>query len=193
MILEPDAAAQETTRRWRADETLRYTRRKHLLNDKMTDDATTDDERRGIPAPGRLLALDLGARRVGVAVCDEMHISVRVLPAIRRSSWKKLVAEVARLAGELDAAALVIGLPLRLDGTEGDAALEARRLARNFELTLGLPVYLQDERLTSRAAEEVLRDENLSDAERAARIDSEAAATILRDFISRDGVNGRAS
>jgi putative Holliday junction resolvase len=151
----------------------------------MTDDATTDDERRDIPAPGRLLALDLGARRVGVAVCDEMHISVRVLPAIRRSSWKKLVSAVARLAEELDAAALVVGLPLRLDGTEGDAALETRRLARNFELTLRLPVHLHDERLTSRAAEEVLRDANLSDADRAARIDSEAAATILRDFISQ--------
>jgi putative Holliday junction resolvase len=168
-------------------------RRKHPLRDLTTYDATKDDASRGTLAPGRLLALDLGARRVGVAVCDEMRISVRVLPAIRRSSWKKLVSETARLAEDLGAAGLVVGLPLRLDGTEGDAALEARRLARNFQLTLGLPVYLQDERLTSRAAEEVLRDEKLSDAERAARIDSEAAATILRDFISRAGVNGRAS
>ena len=152
-----------------------------------TDDNTTDETGRGVPARGRLLALDPGARRVGVAVCDEMRISVRVLPAIRRSSWKKLVSEVARLAEGLGAAGLVVGLPLRLDGTEGDAALEARRLARNFALTLRLPVHLQDERLTSRAAEEVLRDAKLSDAERAARIDSEAAAAILRDFISQAG------
>ena len=159
----------------------------------MTDQTTTGSEKRGIPYSGRLLALDLGARRVGVAVCDEMRISVRVLPAIRRSSWKKLVSEVARLAEELGAAALVVGLPLRLDGTEGDAALEGRRLARNFELTLRLPVHLQDERLTSRAAEEVLRDAKLSDADRAARIDSEAAATILRDFISQAGESRRAT
>ncbi|MCA1631298.1 MAG: Holliday junction resolvase RuvX [Acidobacteria bacterium] len=151
----------------------------------MTDHTTTDGRSPGIPFPGRLLALDLGARRVGVAVCDEMRLSVRALPAIRRSSWKKLVSEVARLAEQFGAAGLVVGLPLRLDGTEGDAALETRRLARNFELTLRLPVHMQDERLTSRAAEEVLREAKLSDAERAARIDSEAAATILRDFISR--------
>lgn len=165
---------------------------KHQRRDLTIHDTTEDDARRGAPAPGRLLALDLGARRVGVAVCDEMRLSVRVLPAIRRSSWKKLVSEVARLAEDLDAAGLVLGLPLRLDGTEGDAALEARRLARNFELTLRLPIHLQDERLTTRAADEVLRDAKVSDAERTSRVDSEAAAAILRDFISQAGANGRA-
>lgn len=137
-------------------------------------------------APGRLLALDLGARRVGVAVCDEMRLTVRPLPAIRRASWKKLVAAVAQLVREFDAQELVLGLPLRLDGTEGDAAQEARRLARNFALTLHCPVRLQDERLTTRAAEETLRDERTSDRERVGRIDSEAAAIILRDFLSNE-------
>jgi putative Holliday junction resolvase len=165
---------------------------KHLLHDLTINDTTKGDANRGTPAPGRLLALDLGARRVGVAVCDEMRISVRVLPAIRRSSWKKLVSEVARLAEDLGAAGLVVGLPLRLDGTEGDAALEARRLAHNFELTLRLPIHLQDERLTTRAANEVLRDAKVSDAERALLVDSEAAAAILSDFISRAAVNVRA-
>ena len=150
----------------------------------MSHDMTTHDASRSIPPLGRLLALDLGARRIGVAVCDEMRISVRVLPAIRRSSWKKLVTEVAGLVKDFGAAGLILGLPLRLDGTEGDAAREARKLAHNFELTLRLPVHLQDERLTSRAAEEVLRDEKLSDAKRAALVDSEAAAIMLRDFIS---------
>jgi putative Holliday junction resolvase len=156
-------------------------------------DTTTHDTTQNIPARGRLLALDLGARRVGVAVCDEMHISIRALPAIQRSSWKKLVKEVAGLVKDFDAAGIAVGLPLRLDGTEGDAAREARRLARNFELTLKLPVHLQDERLTSRAAEEVLRDAKVSDAERAARIDSEAAATILRDFILQTEAARRAT
>jgi putative Holliday junction resolvase len=133
---------------------------------------------------GRLLALDLGAKRVGVAVCDEMRLTARPLPAIPRESWKKLVGAVARLVRDFDARGLVLGLPLRLDGTEGDAALETRRLARNFQLTLGLPVHLQDERLTSRAAIETLRDAQRSDAEIAADVDSEAAAIILRDFIS---------
>jgi putative Holliday junction resolvase len=149
-------------------------------NPKELDEAERDAAR------GRLIALDVGARRVGVAVSDEMRLSVRPLPAIRRESWKKLVAAVAQLVSEFDAAGLVLGLPLRLDGSEGDAALEARRLAKNFGLTLKCPVHLQDERLTTRAADEALRDEHVSDEARAGRIDSEAAAIILRDFIASE-------
>ncbi len=154
-----------------------------------TKNPRTTDEPAGVAPRGRLLALDLGARRVGVAVCDEMRLAVRPLPAIQRKSWKKLATSVARLARDFDAVGLVLGLPLRLDGTEGDAAAEVRRLARNFSLTLELPVQLQDERLTTRAAEEGLRDEGATDEERAARLDSEAAAIILRDFISNDAAH----
>lgn len=113
-----------------------------------------------------------------------MRLAVRPLPAIPRTSWKKLIASVAQLVRDFDAAGLVLGLPLRLDGTEGAAAAQARRLARNFALTLRIPIHLQDERLTTRAAEEGLRDEGATDEERAARLDSEAAAVILRDFIA---------
>jgi putative Holliday junction resolvase len=153
---------------------------KHLTTKKLQE----HDGNGQFVASGRLLALDLGARRVGVAVSDEMRLTVRPLPAITRGSWKKLVANVSQIVREFDAKELVLGLPLRLDGTQGDAALEVRRLARNFELTLKCPVRLQDERLTTRAAEETLRDEQVSDEERAGRLDSEAAAIILRDFIS---------
>jgi putative Holliday junction resolvase len=135
--------------------------------------------------PGRLLALDLGARRVGAAVSDEMRITVRTLPALARTNWKKFVRDVAQLCSSFDARGVVVGLPLRLDGSEGEAASEARRLARNLSLTLGLPAYLQDERLTSQAATEKLRAEHDSDGEIGARIDSESAAIILRDFLVR--------
>lgn len=143
----------------------------------------SDTDTRAAREPGRLLALDLGARRVGVAISDERRVSVRALPAIRRASWKKLVGEVARLCSQFDATGVVVGLPLNMDGTEGAAAAEARRLARNFSLTLGLPVHLQDERLTSRAATEKLRAERESDSEIAASVDGESAAIILQDFL----------
>lgn len=134
---------------------------------------------------GRLLALDLGARRVGAAVCDEMRLSVRPLPAIARSSWKKLLREIADLCQSFDAKGVVVGLPLNLDGTEGEAAQDARRIARNLSLSLNLPIHLQDERLTSHAAERTLRSEGATDSEIAARVDSEAAALILSDFLAR--------
>ncbi len=136
------------------------------------------------PPCGRVLALDLGAKRIGVAVSDELCITVRALAPIQRTSWKHLLRAVTDKIVAFDAQALVIGLPLRLDGVEGDAAAEARRLAQNFSRSLSVPVYLQDERLTSRAAEENLRAAGIAVKNLRAHIDSESAAIILRDFIA---------
>ncbi len=133
---------------------------------------------------GRLLALDLGTRRVGVAVCDELRVTIQPLPALARTNWKKLLRQISDLRHSFDAQGVVIGLPLNLDGTEGEAAREARRIARNLALSLAVPVHLQDERLTSRAAEESLREAGVRGRELTARLDSEAAALILRDFIA---------
>lgn len=130
-----------------------------------------------------MLALDLGEKRVGVAISDELRITVRPLPFLRRTNWKQLLGAVADILQSFDAQALVIGLPLNLDGTEGPAAKEARRLARNFALSLKVPVHLQDERLTSREAEETLRVAGHSEAQLPEHVDSAAAAIILRDFI----------
>jgi putative Holliday junction resolvase len=134
---------------------------------------------------GRLLALDLGQKRVGMAVSDELRMTVRPLAALNRTNWKQLLRQVSDALKSFDAQALVIGLPLRMDGTEGEAAQAARHIARKFELSLKVPVYLQDERLTSLEAEETLRAAGFADDLRRERVDSESAAIILRDFIER--------
>lgn len=136
------------------------------------------------PLRGRVLALDLGAKRVGVAVSDELCITVRALEPIQRTSWKQLLRAVTNQIVAFDAQAMVIGLPLRMDGDEGDAAMDARRIAQNFSRSLSIPIYLQDERLTSRAAEEDLRAAGIAVKNLRARIDGESAAIILRDFIA---------
>ncbi|HLL75792.1 MAG TPA: Holliday junction resolvase RuvX [Pyrinomonadaceae bacterium] len=147
---------------------------------------THEQELRSSERPvGRLLALDLGARRVGVAVSDELRLSVRPLPPLARASWKKLLREIAELCQSFDAKGVVVGLPINLDGSEGEAAQEARRIARNLSLSLNLPVHLQDERLTSRSAEQALRSAGASASEVASRIDGEAAALILNDFLAK--------
>ncbi len=138
-----------------------------------------------VPAPGRLLALDLGTRRVGVAVSDELRLTVRPLPALQRSNWKKLLREISELRAQFDAQGVVVGLPLRLDGTEGDAATEARRIARNLKLSLGVHIFLQDERLTSHEAEASLRAERCAESALKERVDSAAAALILRDYLAQ--------
>lgn len=136
---------------------------------------------------GRLLALDLGAKRVGVAVSDELRLTVRPLEALPRTNWKKLLRDVSELCQRFDVRRVVLGLPLRLDGAEGEAATDARRAARNLELSLKLPVSLQDERLTSKEAEAELRGRGFSEREVKARVDSAAAVIILRDYLERSG------
>ena len=135
---------------------------------------------------GRTLALDPGRKRVGLAVSDELGITARPLPPLRRTNWKKLLRDVYQIVRDFDAKRLVIGLPLNLDGTEGEAALEARDFHRKFSLSLEIPVYLQDERLTSREAEERLIDEGHSLDELADLVDSESAVIILRDFLASE-------
>jgi putative transcription antitermination factor YqgF len=137
--------------------------------------------------PGRLLALDLGSKRVGVAVSDELRLTARPLEPLPRTNWKKLLRDVSELCRQFDVRTVVLGLPLRLDGGEGDAADAARRAARNFGLSLKLPVVLQDERLTSKEAEAELRGEGLSEAEIKTRVDSASAVIILRDYLEHSG------
>jgi putative Holliday junction resolvase len=153
---------------------------------------TLDTADEGSPEfAGRLLALDLGARRVGVAVSDELRISINSLAAIERKSWKDLLRRVVAIIETYDAQGLVIGLPLSLDGTEGSAAREVRAVAEKFQKSLGVPVYLHDERLTTVAATERLRTAGRSAREIEQQVDSESATEILRDFIAHNAYINR--
>jgi putative Holliday junction resolvase len=131
-----------------------------------------------------LIALDLGRKRVGVAISDSLSISITRLAPLPRTNWKQLLLDVGDLVRRFDVQTVVIGFPLRLNGSEGDAAEEARLHAMKFARSLNLPVYLQDERLSSVAAAENLRLEGCNHKEISRLVDSEAAAIILRDFLA---------
>lgn len=137
-----------------------------------------------VPPVGRILAIDLGSIHTGVAVCDENRISIRRLKTLIRTNWKKFVHELQDLCRDLDARAVVIGLPLNMNGSHGAAALDARRVARNLELSLRLPIYLQDERLTSQFAADELKNEGSHQSEITEHIHSQSAVLILRDFLN---------
>jgi putative Holliday junction resolvase len=137
-----------------------------------------------VALPGRLLAIDLGTKRIGIAVTDELRITVTPLARLERHSWKDLLRRIVTLVERYDARALIIGLPLNMDGTQGAAAEDARRLAENFRKSLNVPVFLQDERLTSLAAESEMTGRGVAPDETMRRIDSESAAIILRDFLA---------
>ena len=138
-----------------------------------------------VPARGRVLALDIGTKNIGVAVSDEIQFTVRALQTLKRTNWKKLLSQVKDLLKEFDAVGLVLGLPLGFYGTETEMSADVRRLARNFSLSLDLPVILQDERVSSIAAREKLFELGHNLKEIRKRVDSEAAAIILQDFIDR--------
>jgi putative Holliday junction resolvase len=152
----------------------------------------TQPTNQSLTAPGRLIALDLGSKRSGVAISDELRLTVQPLDFIERRSWKELLRRVAAIIEAYDARGLVIGLPLNMDGSEGAAAAEARRLAENFRRSLNVPVFLQDERLTTAAAREAMLSTGIKETEIENRIDSESAALILRDFIATRAEGGPA-
>ena len=134
-------------------------------------------------ANGPVLALDLGEKLVGAAISDERLITTKRLTPLKRSNWKKLLQDVRHLVEHFDARMIVVGLPLRLDGTDGDAAKNARRVAANLAKSIDLPVYLQDERLTSLEAMDNLKAEGVQPDEIPDLVDGEAAVIILRDFL----------
>ncbi len=154
------------------------------MQDKQITNSPNISDISSLPSEGRIVALDIGTKRVGVAVCDERQIAIRPLPVLLRRSWKELLKRIAAFIEEFDAIALVLGLPYNFDGSESEMSAEARRLARNFSLSLRIPVFLQDERLTSKSAQQNLHDRGFTMPEIYKRIDSEAATIILSDFLA---------
>ena len=153
------------------------------MQDKQITNQTNISDILSVPTTGRVIALDIGTKRLGVAICDEFQITVRPLSVIPRKSWKELLKKIISLITEYDAVALVLGLPYKFDGTESAMSKDARRLHRNFSLSLSTPVFLQDERLSSRAAHERLYEKGYNLQEIIKMIDSEAATIILSDFL----------
>jgi putative Holliday junction resolvase len=153
------------------------------VQDKETTNQSKFTDVFPAPSSGRLLALDLGTKRIGVAVTDELQMTTRAVCIIERKSWKKVLKQIVSFLDEFDAVGLVLGLPYNTDGSESEMSLEARRLARNFSLSVNVPVFLHDERLTSYEAKGYLTKLGLSEKEIWDRVDSEAAAIILSDFL----------
>ncbi len=138
----------------------------------------------------KLLGVDFGLKRVGLAVCDGMRILATPLPAIKTSSMRMSIDEVARAAQENGAGGIVVGLPLNLDGSESVQSGRARAFARNLEKVSGLRVELFDERLTTVEADGLLKEAGVKSAQkRAELVDSMSAVVILQSYIDNNKTN----
>ncbi len=136
---------------------------------------------------GVILAFDFGTRRIGVAIGEMMLGSARPLTTIAVEANAARFAAIGKLIDDWRPSRLVVGLPLALDGSEHEMSARCRRFAGQLESRYRLPVELVDERLTSVAAEERLKERGLDWQTRKGTLDAEAAAVILQDYFDRHG------
>ena len=133
--------------------------------------------------PGRILALDVGARKIGLAVSDPLGITAQGLDTLRRSNKRTDLAHLESLIAEFQVAEIVVGYPLRMSGQPGAQAEKVSAFAEELRRRFGLPVHLWDERLTSAQANRVLRQSEISIRRRGLAVDRLAAVLILQNFL----------
>jgi putative Holliday junction resolvase len=131
----------------------------------------------------RLIALDIGDRRIGVAVCDEAGLLARPLTTITRASRREDFERIVRLVAEHQAVRVIAGYPLSLSGEQGAQALRVRRYAAALAAALSVPVELWDERYTTVEATERLRESGRRRPRDRGQLDAAAAAIILQDYL----------
>ena len=135
------------------------------------------------PTSRRILGLDVGAKRIGVAVSDAMGITAQGLETILRQNKRRDLEALGRILTKYDVGEIVVGLPLRLSGAEGTQSEKMRRFADDLHAHSGLTVHLWDERWTSSEANRLLRATNLSIKKRGQAVDRMAAVLILQSWM----------
>ena len=135
----------------------------------------------------RIMAVDYGDARTGVAVSDLLCSIVGFTTVIHSRNPDKTLAELARLAKEREVSQLVVGLPKNMDGTEGSRAQLCREFAQRLEEATGLPVALWDERRTTVEAHNILSQHNYHGKKRKDTVDAVAASLILEGYLAFRG------
>ncbi|MGA2903775.1 MAG: Holliday junction resolvase RuvX [Candidatus Korobacteraceae bacterium] len=133
--------------------------------------------------PSRILALDFGARNIGLAVSDALGLTAQGLPTYRRSNKRNDLDHLRRVIRQYGIREIVMGLPLRMSGDEGIQAEKVQEFAEELRRKFKLPVHLFDERLTSVEANRVLSQTEMSIRRRAEVVDQLAAVLILQSFL----------
>jgi putative Holliday junction resolvase len=136
-----------------------------------------------VNAPGRILAIDYGSRRMGLAVSDALGITAQGLDTLERKNKRSDFARLERTVREYQITEIVLGNPLRMSGEEGAQSRKVAEFAAELKRHFGIPVHLWDERLTSSEANRLLREAEVSLQKRAQAVDRMAATLILQSFL----------
>lgn len=147
----------------------------------------SDDQTARTPPP-RILAIDYGSRRMGLAVSDALGITAQGLETLQRKNRRSDFARLERVIRENQVQEIVLGYPLRMSGQEGTQSQKVAEFAEELRRKFELPVHLWDERLTSAEANRLLREADLSIQKRAQAVDRMAATLILQSFMQSRGI-----
>ena len=132
----------------------------------------------------RVIGVDLGSRRIGIAVSDFTGSVASPLTVVHRGKSKRIDHDaIARIVRDEEAEAIVVGLPLNMDGSHGSAARAAAAEADQISTVAGVPAYLHDERLTTVTAERALKEANMRAEDRRHVVDKIAAAVLLQSWL----------
>lgn len=134
-------------------------------------------------AKPRILALDLGKKRIGLALSDPLRITAQGLPNLERTQKRADLEALARLAREQDVGLIVMGNPVNMGGAEGRQSAWVREFAAALEKQTRLPICFWDERLTTVEANRVLRESGISQQKRAAAVDRLSAVILLQSYL----------
>jgi putative Holliday junction resolvase len=138
----------------------------------------------------RILAVDYGEKRIGLAVSDELGITASPLMTLARRSDDETVRQIAQLASKLRVTQIVVGLPRRTDAQEGEMERKVKAFAEKLRQAISVPVVLFDERFTTRIAEQVLLEADLSRRKRKQVRDRLAAVILLQSFLEAQRMSG---
>jgi putative pre-16S rRNA nuclease len=139
----------------------------------------------------RVLGLDVGSKRIGIAISDPLGITAQGLETLQRQNKRLDFQKLAKLVADYEVAEIVVGFPLRMSGAEGIQAEKMQRFADELRERLKLPVHLWDERLTSAEANRLLRETEMSIKRRGQVVDQMAAVLILQSWMEYRAQAGR--
>jgi putative Holliday junction resolvase len=144
----------------------------------------------GRPMPAlkpRVLGLDVGSRRIGIAISDPLGLTAQGLPTLQRQNKRLDFEHLTKVVNDYQISEIVVGYPLRLSGAEGIQSEKMQLFAEELRKKFGLPVHLWDERLTSTQANRLLRETDLSIKKRGQAVDRMAAILILQNWMEARG------
>lgn len=137
----------------------------------------------------RLLALDFGSKTVGVAITDELHVTISLFPVIRRekpTKFRKIFAEIEKILSTYEIEKIVLGFPYNMNGSKGKRCKETEIFKESLSQRIDIPIILYDERLTTVEAYDIMKEYKIDKSKQMEIVDSVAAAVILRSYLNQN-------